>query len=320
MKKILSLVLALMLLLSVGLAIAESEKLTWPTRRLEIIVPYAAGGDTDFYARTFGRYIEQELGITVIITNMPGANGTIAHEEVANSEPDGSRMLFFHDSMLTNKATGIVDFSYETLAPCAGVIDDDTYIVAVNSKSKYQTLQDIVDDCKARPGDFLYASQAGGYSYYLGRVFEEKYGVDFNIVDVGGGTDRNAALLAGKIDSNVNPYGVMKSYIDSGDFRVVATLYEKRNELFPDIPTAIEQGFDWVGSRYYFASFPGGTDPEIVKIMEECLRRCCENPQCIQDCIDAYCTIPKFTGTEDLMKHLEEASEEFNAHPELVVG
>ena len=299
---------------------AAEEPFVWPTKQLEIVVPYAAGGDTDFYARTFGRYLADELGVNVIITNMPGANGSVAHEEVANSAPDGSRCLFFHDSMLTNFATGIADFSYETLTPCAAVIDDNTYIMAVNSKSEYYTLDDVVNDAKARPGDFLYASQAGGYSYYLGRVFEEKFGVDFNIVDVGGGTDRNQALLAGKIDCNVNPYGVMKAYIDSGDFRVIATLSEERNELFPDVATSKEQGYEWYGSRYYFLSFPGNTDPAIVAAMEQALKNCCENEACIKDCIDAYCTIPQFFGTEALLAHLAEAQAEFVAHPDLVTG
>lgn len=299
---------------------AAAEPFVWPTKQLEIVVPYNAGGDTDFYARTFGRYLADELGINVIITNMPGANGSVAHEEVANSAPDGSRCLFFHDSMLTNKATGIADFAYETLTPCAAVVDDNTYIMAVNSSSKYYTLDDVVNDAKARPGDFLYASQAGGYSYYLGRVFEEDFGVDFNIVDVGGGTDRNQALLAGKIDCNVNPYGVMKAYIDSGDFRVIATLSEERNELFPDVPTAKEQGYEWYGHRYYFLSFPGNTDPAIVGAMEQALKNCCENEACIKDCVDAYCIVPHFYGTAELMAHLEEALAEFCAHPELVTG
>lgn len=299
---------------------AAPEAFTWPTKQLEIVVPYAAGGDTDFYARTFGKYLQEELGVTVIITNMPGANGSTAHEDVAKGANDGSRCLFFHDSMLTNKATGIVDFSYEILEPCAAVVNDNTYIMAVNAASDYQTLSDVVNAAKANPGDFLYASQAGGYSYYLGRVFEEDYGVDFNIVDVGGGTDRNAALLAGTIDCNVNPYGVMKAYIDSGDFRVVATLSEERNELFPDVPTTKEQGYDWYGARYYFLSFPDGTDPQIVAAMEKALEKCCANEQCIQDCVDAYCIVPTFVGTTDLMAHLESAQAEFSAHPELVTG
>ena len=292
----------------------------WPTKQLEIVVPYAAGGDTDFYARTFGKYLQDELGVTVIITNMPGANGSTAHEDVANGANDGSRCLFFHDSMLTNKATGIVDFSYDNLEPCAAVVNDNTYIMAVNADSDYQTLDDVVNAAKANPGNFLYASQAGGYSYYLGRVFEEDYGVDFNIVDVGGGTDRNAALLAGTIDCNVNPYGVMKAYIDSGDFRVVATLSEERNELFPDVATSKEQGYEWCGNRYYFLSFPQGTAPQIVAAMEKALETCCANGQCIQDCVDAYCIVPTFVGTSDLMAHLESAQAEFSAHPELVTG
>lgn len=299
---------------------ADSEDLTWPTSQLEIVVPYAAGGDTDFYARTFGKYLQDVLNVNVIITNEPGANGSVAMEDVATSTPDGSRCLFFHDSMLTNKVTGVVDFAHEILDPCAAVIDDNTYIMAVNANSDYYSLSDVVNAAKENPGNFLYASQVGGYSYYLGRVFEEMAGVDFNIVDVGGGTDRNAALLAGKIDCNVNPYGVMKAYIDSGDFRVICTLSEERNDLFPDVETSKEQGYEWYGSRYYFMSLPGGTDDAITATMAEALKICTENTDCIDDCISAYCTQPTFIGTSDLLNHLDTCLAEFEKNPELVNG
>ena len=182
------------------------------------------------------------------------------------------------------------------------------------------TLQDVVDAAKAKPGDLLYASSVGGYSYYLGRKFEVENDVDFNIVDAGGGTDRNAALLAGTIDTNCNPYGVMKSYFDSGDFIAVANLAEERNPLFPDVPTAKEQGFDWVAERHYFLSFPKDTDDAIVAKMESVIREICADPEFIAATEAAYCVTPTFIGSADLKATLDAYFADFSNHMELING
>lgn len=290
----------------------------WPKKDITIVVPFNAGGDTDFHARNLASYAAKILGVNVVVENVAGANGSAGMLQVMDSDPDGYTALFFHESMLTNKLVGTCDFNYTDMAPCAATIVDNSYVMAVNSKTGMTALEDVVAKAKENPGKLLYASSVGGYSYYVGRKFEEAFDVDFNIVDAGGGTDRNAALLAGTIDTNLNPYGVMKSYFDSGDFTAVACLGEERNPLFPDVPTAKEQGYDWTAERYYFLSFPEGTDPAIIEKMSKVVEQVCEDEEFIKATEDGYCVTPTYVGTEELVEHLDTAFADFSSHMELI--
>lgn len=321
MKKTLALVLALVMFLSLALcASPKAAAEAWPEEDITIIVPFNAGGDTDFHARKLAEYASEILGVNIIVENVAGANGTTGLYQMMDSDPDGYTALFFHDSMLTNVLVGTSEANYTDIKPCAATIVDNSYVLAVNAKSGMKTLQDVVDAANAKPGELLYASSVGGYSYYIGRKFEEQHGVDFNIVDAGGGTDRNAALLAGTIDTNCNPYGVMKSYFESGDFIAVANLAEERNPLFPDVPTAKEQGYDWVAERNYFLSFPIDTPDEIVEKMAEVIKQVCENPDFIADTEAAYAVSPTYRSTEDLIAALDAEWEDFSANLNCING
>lgn len=332
-KKIISLVITIVLVCSLMVGCGKTENNTeaptveqkpeafdWPNKTIEIIVPFKAGGDTDFHARTYAKYLESILGKPIVVVNVDGANGSAGTIQVRDAKPDGYTALFFHDSMLMNKIVGVTDFAHEVLDVCAAGILDKSYILAVNANSPYKTLDDLINYAKENPGNIKYASSIGGYTYYVGRKIEELAGVDFNIVDAGGGADRNAALLAQKIDTNVNPYGVMKPYIDSGDFRVLAVFSENRSSLFPDVPTAKEQGYDILAQRAYFLSFPKGTDPRIIEKVSDAMGQIAEKPEYAEDIAKAYCVEPAYMNTADTQTYLNNAMKEFEAASSMILG
>ncbi|KOA18445.1 tripartite tricarboxylate transporter family receptor [Clostridium homopropionicum DSM 5847] len=299
---------------------SKTSSSNWPTKPIQIIVPFNAGGDTDFHARTYAKYLEPILGQSVVVVNVNGSNGSAGTIQVRDSKPDGYTALFFHDSMLMNKVVGVTDFAHEALDVAATGIMDNSYILAVNAKSPYKTLDDLVKAAKANPGKLKYASSIGGYTYYVGAQLEKVAGVSFNKVDAGGGSDRNAALLANKIDTNVNPYGVMKPYIDSGDFRVLAVFSEKRSELFPNVPTAIEQGYNIIARRAYFLSFPKGTDASIIEKMSKAMEEVSKKPEYAKDIAKAYAVEPAFLNTKDTKDYLDKAMKEFMDAKSLIMG
>ncbi|PJG82503.1 tripartite tricarboxylate transporter substrate binding protein [Caviibacterium pharyngocola] len=324
MKKLLSVLCAGILGVSLTACDKKTENISvqvennWPQKTITLIVPFGAGGDTDFHARNLANHLEKELGARIIVNNVSGANGNAGMKQVASAKPDGYTALFFHESMLTNKVVGLSNQAHEALDPVAATIVDDSYVIAVNAKSGLKNLNDLVDAAKKRPGELVYASSVGGYSYFLGRVLETQTGIDFNIVDAGGGSDRNAALLAGKIDTNVNPYGVMKSYFDSGDFLPLAVISDHRNKLFPNVPTAKEQGFDWTAQRYYFLSFPKGTDQKIIEKMEKAIQAVTEKEEFRKKTEEAYSVSPTFVGSKALIEHLNNTLKMFEDNKDLV--
>ncbi|WP_280515333.1 tripartite tricarboxylate transporter substrate-binding protein [Paenibacillus cisolokensis] len=153
--------------------------------RLELVVPYAPGGDTDFHARTYAKYLEKELGKPVVVVNMKGANGTVGATKVKDAKPDGYTALWFHESMLVNNVIGTSEFSHKDFEVVAIGVYDDTYVPAVHEDAPYANLKEFIEDAKKSTGK----------------------------VD-GGAPARNAALLAKKMDINAGPYGSMKSCFD----------------------------------------------------------------------------------------------------------
>lgn len=291
----------------------------WPTKTLEIVVPYKAGGDTDFHTRKLAEYLEPILGQSIIITNIEGASGTAGMIDVMESEPDGNKMLYFHESMLTNYVTELCEFTHNDLDVCAASVVDDSYVLVVGADTPYETLDDLVAAAKENPGEIAFAASSGGYSYYLGRLLESVAGIDLNVCDAGGTADRNSAVLSGKMQVTAHVYGGLKAYIDSGEFRVLAALGEERNQLFPDIPTAKEQGYDIVGGRAYFLSFPKGTDPAIIEKMSEAIGEVCQNENFIKETQEAYMTTPSYLNTADLKARLDENLEFMKSNRSLLV-
>ena len=115
--------------------------------------------------------------------------------------------------------------------------------IAVRSDSPYETLDDLVAAIKENPGDFIVPASIGATSHYACLLMEKACGVELNIVNSGASSDRTAGLKGGNFEFIINPYGTMKSFIDSGDFRILATVGEERSSQFPDIPTAKELGY-----------------------------------------------------------------------------
>ncbi|OCN00292.1 hypothetical protein A7X67_09520 [Clostridium sp. W14A] len=297
-----------------------SSASSWPQKTLQIVVPFSAGGDTDFHARLYAKYLSDILGQTVIVTNVNGSNGTTGSTQVKDASPDGYTALFFHDSMLMNKVVGVSNFDHTSFDICCGGVVDTSYILAVNASSPYKTLNDLVQGAKKEPGKITFASSVGGYTYYVGCLLEKLAGISFNKVDAGGGSERNSALLAKKIDTNVNPYGVMKPYIDSKDFRVLCVFSDKRSDLYPEVQTAKEQGYDLEAQRVYFLAFPKGTDPAITSKMNDAMKQVSEMPEYKKAVEKSYCISPDFMNTSDTKSYLDKIMEQFMQDKSLITG
>lgn len=292
----------------------------WPTRTLEIVVPYKAGGDTDFHTRTLAKYLEPILKQKIIITNIEGASGSAGMINVRDSKPDGYKMLYFHESMLTNKVSGVTDFAHEVLDLCAASVIDNSYALAVDAATPYKNLQELVADAKKNPGKIAFAASISGYSFYLAKQLEKVAGIKLNVCDAGGTGARNSALLSHKMQVTAHVYGGLQSYIKSGKFRVLAALRDERNPLFPNVPTAKEQGINLTGGRAYFLSFPKGTPKEINKKMEAAIKQVCANPNFIKETEKAYTTTPSFMSGKDLKKRLDANLAYLEANPDLLTG
>lgn len=244
----------------------DSTETDWPTKPIQMIVPFDAGGDTDFNARQYAKYLEEELGQPVAVSNVVGNSGMLAAKEVYDADADGYTILFTHSSINVNTAAGTSDIGIEDFEMVRVCGRPAVEAIAVRSDSPYETLDDLVAAIKENPGEFIVPASIGATSHYACLLMEKACGVELNIVNSGASSDRTAGLKGGNFEFIINPYGTMKSFIDSGDFRILATVGEERSSQFPDIPTAKELGYeDLVSVNAYYILVPKGTPEAIIE-------------------------------------------------------
>ena len=132
-------------------ASSEDGGTDWPTKSINMIVPMGAGGDTDFNARTYAKYLEDVLGETVVVTNITGNGGALGSEEVKNASPDGYTCLFYHTCLNINQATGIADYGSEAFETVAVVGKSSGEAVVVRADAPYDTMEELIAYSQANP-------------------------------------------------------------------------------------------------------------------------------------------------------------------------
>lgn len=279
MKKLFSMILASAMILSLAACsgkepVKEPEKVPdsvteqpaevkWPERPIEIVIPYGAGGDTDFNARAYVEGLTKELGVNVVATNVTGSGGSIASRQVKDAAPDGYSVLFFHSAINVNEVIGVADFGIEDFKMSSIVARSPGEIITVRADSGFKDLADMYQYSKDHPGELKIAIDTGTMVHVQSLMLQEA-GFDVSLVDVGGASDRVAALAGGHVDCIINAYGTIKDYVESGEFVALAQTNSERSAGFPDIPTAEEQGYDLTLEKHYFFAFPKDTPQEYV--------------------------------------------------------
>lgn len=240
---------------------------TYPDRDIRVVVGFSAGGTTDLLGRLFADYLGQKSGRTVIVENMPGAGGNIATGAVVNAEPDGYTLL--------SASTGnivINQFLYETmtfdpltaLVPVAHLAEAPAYI-AVRDGFPAQGLEEFFEEVRSRPGEVTFASSGAGSTTHLGPLaIARAQELDMVHVPYGGAGPAAVDLGSGRVDMMNIGVNVLQNDVEAGNIRLLAVASEERVAAFPDVPTTIEQGFDYVDKNWFAIFAPAGTPDEIV--------------------------------------------------------
>jgi tripartite-type tricarboxylate transporter receptor subunit TctC len=275
-------------------------RLDWPRKAIQIIAGGSPGGDTDFNGRAIGEFLGRELGQSVVIVNVPSGGGSVAARQVHDAAPDGYTLLIAHTSLLINKATGMIEYGLDGYELIGVLSESAGDIICVNAKSSpYKSLKDIVEAARKEPNKLRMAVNVGSTTQVISSMLEDKAGIQFNSVHGGGAAEKAVALLGGKIDVTILPYGTAKSYIESGDFLALAVVRSERNKKFPNIPCTVELGYDVVSPTRYFLAVTKGTPKEIVAKLREVTRKIVtENKEYAQMIDKAFSQDPTWMDVE----------------------
>jgi putative tricarboxylic transport membrane protein len=262
------LVVVTLLFAAVVLA-ATAGRAAYPDRPVKLIVPWAAGGDTDAIFRPFGQQFQKHLGQTVVIANVTGASGTAGAREAKGSSPDGYTLYAVHDYIHSTYYTGVADVAYTDFEPVCSVSNTPSVLTA-SPKTKWSSWQELASDAKARPGQITVGATLGSTSHFFPALIEKAGGVKFKYVSYEGLAPRMNAILGGHIDltdSNLT----QKGKVDAGQLKFLAVATEKRLADAPNVPTLKELGVNVVYAVTRGVMVPKGTPADVLaKLGDAC--------------------------------------------------
>ena len=240
----------------------------YPTRPIKIIVPFGAGGITDFYAREIAHRLEPRLGQPVVVENRPGQGGSFGTASVARSAPDGYTLLIgsnantFGQSLYHNLPFNILT-DFIPIARGGTIVN----VFVVNPKLKAKSIRDVIALAKAEPGKVSYGSSGYGGGYFM-TMEMFKYMSGTNIFHVPYRTEGAARLdvIADRVNMMITAYAAARSNIKSGQLRVLAVTSTSRFSVLPDVPTIAEAGVPgYDGDTWIGLLAPKGTPEVAVK-------------------------------------------------------
>ena len=241
----------------------------FPNKPIRIIVPYTAGGSSDYVARTIATRLQENLKSPVVVENKPGGNAQIGCDYVAKAAPDGYTLLLA--GMTTHAAAPALykKLPYDTIkdfTPITNVIESPLVIV-VNPEVQASTLKEFVAYAKANPGKLNYGSAGVGNTLHLaGETFRMVTGTDLVHVPYKGASQALGDLLGGRIQVMFDLPQTPLANIQAGKLKALAVTGSERLPLLPGVPTTAEAGLPaftfgtWIG-----LVAPAGVPPAIIK-------------------------------------------------------
>lgn len=280
MKKLIAGLLAALLPLAAGAA--------YPERPIKLIVPWAAGGDTDNIFRPFAPLLQKQLGETVVIANVGGASGTKGAKEAKDSPADGYTLYAVHDYIHSTYWAGVADVNYTDFEPIC-LISSTASVLTASPKTSWSDLKGLLADAKARPGQITVGATLASTSHFFPALIEQAAGVKFKYVSYEGLAPRMNAILGGHVDltdSNLT----QKGKVDAGQLKFLAIATEKRHPEMPNVPTLKELGVNVVYDVNRGIMVPKGTPAGVVSKLESSCAAAAKEP--------AFAQAMKLQGTD----------------------
>jgi len=228
---------------------ASAQSAPFPSRNITMIVPFPAGGQADLAARPVALAMEKILGKPVIVDNRAGGGGgSVGNAAAARAEPDGYTLLMTLSSLAVlpeaDRLFGRpVAYEVSQFAPVARVLADPT-LLAVPASAPWKTLQEFMEDAKARPGQIPYGSSGPyGTLHVAMEMFAASAGIKLQHIPFRGAAPALTALLSGTVQALASAPGVLKQQVDDGKLRVLANWGAERIASFPNLPTFRELGY-----------------------------------------------------------------------------
>jgi tripartite-type tricarboxylate transporter receptor subunit TctC len=250
----------------------------YPERPVKLIVPWAAGGDTDNIFRPFAPLLQKHLGgQTVVIANVGGASGTKGAKEAKESLPDGYTLYAVHDYIHSTYYAGVADVQYSDFEPVC-LISSTASVLTASPKTPWKNWQEFLADAKKRPGEITVGATLASTSHFFPALIEQAAGLKFKYVSYEGLAPRMNAILGGHIDlTDANL--TQKGKVEAAQLKFLAIATEKRHPEMPSIPTLKELGVNVVYDVNRGIVAPKGTPAPVIATLGKACAAAAKEPE-----------------------------------------
>ncbi|MDI1341055.1 tripartite tricarboxylate transporter substrate binding protein [Polaromonas sp.] len=274
------------LLLALGLAATVlttgAAAQAYPVKPVKIIVPFAAGGPADNYARFIAQRLQDSLGQSFVVDNRPGAGSIIGTDMVAKAAPDGYTLLMMSNTHTVNE-TLIPAKPFQLMRDFVAVapVNYSDLVLVANPALSASTLKDLVRQAKARPGKFNYASSGPGTPYHMaGELFKSMAGVYLVHIPYRGSSGARTDVIGGQVDVMFDAVTTMAEQIKAGKVKAIATTGRTRSDVLPDVPTMNEAGVPGYEATIWLGLMaPRGTPKAVVDRLNEAVSKIASQPE-----------------------------------------
>jgi tripartite-type tricarboxylate transporter receptor subunit TctC len=281
----------------------------YPSRPVRLIVAFTPGGTTDITARLIADEMQRTLGQTVAVENKPGANGAIAAQYVAQSDPDGYTLFFTTVGAVAINPAFRSDLPYDPLKDFApiGEAAINSPVLVVSADMKANSARELADLARRKPGAITIGITGRGAMSDLGlQLFEAAAGVQLQSVPYRGAAQAITDILAGHLDGLVGDVPTVMGQVQAGRLKALATTSPERSDIFPDVPTFAEQGYaEVVGDNWAGVLAPAATPASAIAKFSAALIAALDDPGLRQRLRDSG-TTPAPSSPEEFGKYLRE--------------
>ncbi|RDK11463.1 tripartite tricarboxylate transporter substrate binding protein [Cupriavidus lacunae] len=244
----------------------SSTMAAYPDKPIRLVVPYAAGGSSDYMARMAAPLISERLGVPVVVDNKPGGNSIIATQIVAKAAPDGYTLLVFGSALAVLNPLVYRKLPVDVwtkLTPVALMVNSPVALV-VNANSPLSDYAKLKQKASTDDGITYSMSGTGNPMHLIGEMLAKKSGMRLRPVPYSGGAPAVSAIVAGQVDANIEAISTTLPFINSGRLRPIAVTGAKRNSLLPAVPTLQELGLKGFDASTWFGIMAPAATPKPV--------------------------------------------------------
>lgn len=304
--RVLSLLMLVSVMLPTYLQSAQTKEEAFPTKPIQNIVAWAAGGSSDMSQRLVANYITKYLGQPMVIVNKPGGAAVPGTTEIARSKNDGYTIgMNWYASFVLRPYLLKVPYKIEDYTFMLGMVRQRN-VVAVRADSPFKTLKDLIDYAKKNPKKLLFSgSPTASWQHLAGMHLNQIAGMETQFVPYDGGRPSAVALLGGHIDYIVGQPVEFSAELKAGQIRMLAALENERIPMVPDVPTATELGYKVAHPHMMIIVGPAGIPANRVKKIQDAYKAVLEDKGFIKTADDMGLEVEYKSGEEVIKEILQ---------------